>query len=38
MHLHAYFKFIKLTREEKRSSLEKYILKLFGSPINTISI
>lgn len=38
MHLNAYFKFKKLIGEEKSSSLEKYILKLFGSPINAISV
>lgn len=34
---HTYFKFKKLTSKEDRSSWEKYILKLFGYPINAIS-
>lgn len=39
LHLkHAYFKFKKLTREENSSPLEKYILKLFGYPVNAISV
>lgn len=33
---HTYFKLKKLTSEENNSLLEKYVLKLFGSPINAI--
>lgn len=40
-HVHlrqAYFKFKKLTSGENSSSFVKYILKLFGYPINAISV